>query len=101
MSTSESPQHSSFATLDAACHKAMHLQLGGQPELAEQLYRSILGAEPSHAAASHCLGMLKVQLQRPVDGLPYLLAALNENPQIPDYWLGYLEALLLSDHLED
>jgi predicted O-linked N-acetylglucosamine transferase (SPINDLY family) len=83
-----------LSTLDDACGKAMNLQLEGQLHLAEQMYRSILEAQPAHAVASHCLGMLSVQLRRPADGLPYLLAALNAHPENPDYWLGYLEALL-------
>jgi predicted O-linked N-acetylglucosamine transferase (SPINDLY family) len=45
--------------------------------------------------------MLNVQMRRPSDGLPHLLAALETNPQNPDYWLGYLEALLLAGQTDD
>jgi predicted Zn-dependent protease len=79
---------------DDACVKAMNLQLAGQAEVAERMYRSILQAAPLHAAANHCLGMLNVQLRRPSEAVPFLLTALNLHPEIPDYWLGYLEALL-------
>jgi predicted O-linked N-acetylglucosamine transferase (SPINDLY family) len=79
----------------------MHLQLTGRGDLAEQIYAEILQAAPAHAIANHCLGMLNVQLLRPVDGLPYLRAALNANPELPDYWLGYIEALLQAGELED
>lgn len=82
-------------TLDDSCGKAMNLQLAGELTLAEQLYRSILREQPKHTVANHCLGMLQVQLRRPQEGLPFLLAALGAQPEIPDYWLGYLEALLL------
>jgi predicted O-linked N-acetylglucosamine transferase (SPINDLY family)/Flp pilus assembly protein TadD len=78
----------------------MDLQMAGQLDLAEQLYRSILQAQPAHAVANHCLGMLQVQLRRPADGLPFLLSALDAHPEIPDYWLGYLEALLQSDQID-
>jgi len=40
--------------------------------------------------------MLNVQARQAAAGLPFLLAALTANPEIPDYWLGYLEALLLA-----
>jgi len=73
----------------------MTLQVAGRVELAEPIYRSILELEPSHGAANHCLGMLLVQTSRLELGLPHLLAALNANPELSDYWLGYLEALLL------
>jgi len=79
----------------------MQLQVAGRIDQAEPLYRRILEAQPRHAAANHCLGMLHVQLKRPATAVPYLLAALEESPQIPDYWLGYLEALLLAGRTDE
>jgi predicted O-linked N-acetylglucosamine transferase (SPINDLY family) len=79
----------------------MKLQIGGALRLAEEIYRAILQAEPRHATANYCLGMLQVQLKRPVEGLSYLMAALEASPAVPDYWLGYLEALLLADRSEE
>jgi predicted O-linked N-acetylglucosamine transferase (SPINDLY family) len=73
----------------------MRLQLGGEIERAEQLYREILRDHPDHAAAHYCLGMLNVQRGRAPQALPQLLAAIEAQPQVPDYWLGYLEALLV------
>jgi predicted O-linked N-acetylglucosamine transferase (SPINDLY family) len=72
----------------------MRLQIAGRADLAEEMYVAILAAQPNHALANHCLGMLNVQLLRPTNGLPYLRTALNANPELPDYWLGYIEALL-------
>src|SRR5947209_7290230 len=89
------------ADCDAACGSAMRLQLAGRADLAEQSYRSILQSQPSHAPANYGLGMLKVQQQRPLDAVPFLLLALNQHPEIPDYWLGYLEALLLGGQVSD
>ena len=82
-------------TLDQRCDEALTLQIAGRLDLAEPLYRSILTERPQHAAANHCLGMLLVHSQRGADALPSLLAALNADPGVADYWLGYLEALLL------
>jgi predicted O-linked N-acetylglucosamine transferase (SPINDLY family) len=89
------------AELDDACGNAMSLQLTGRTDLAEQIYAAILQAAPTHAVANHCMGMLNVQLLRPANGLPYLRAALNANPELPDYWLGYIEALLQAGEVED
>jgi Tfp pilus assembly protein PilF len=80
----------SALAVDGDCQKAMDLQIAGQLDLAEQMYRAILQTEPKHATANHCIGMLHVQLQRPTEGLSYLLAALETSPAVPDYWLGYL-----------
>ena len=82
------------STPDEVCGKAMNLQLAGQLDAAEKLYRSVLDDDPEHAIANHCLGMLNVQLGRPAQGLQFLLTALTARPEISDYWLGYLEALL-------
>jgi tetratricopeptide (TPR) repeat protein len=89
------------AMLDQTCERAMQLQLSGDTNGAQDLYRSILLAAPSHATANYCLGMLNVQLRRPIDGMPLLLAALDAHPEIPDYWLGYLEALLLAGQISE
>lgn len=100
MSLSDPPSPTAAATLDAACSNAMGLQISGHYDLAERLYRSILDAQPGHAGAHHGLGLLEIRLLRPADGLPHLLAALEAKPEIPQYWLGYLEALRLTGHVE-
>jgi predicted O-linked N-acetylglucosamine transferase (SPINDLY family) len=81
--------------LDETCEKAVKLQVDGRLDLAEPIYRSILRQRPTHGPANYCIGMLLVQLSRPADGVAHLLAALEASPEVPDYWLGYLEALLL------
>jgi predicted O-linked N-acetylglucosamine transferase (SPINDLY family) len=96
MPSVDSAAPSDGATLDAACARAMQLQLAGQLSLAEQLYQAVLQADPKHAAANYCVGMLKMQSQRPEDALPHLVAALEANPETSEYWLGLLEALLLA-----
>jgi predicted O-linked N-acetylglucosamine transferase (SPINDLY family) len=86
---------------DTTCAEAMRLQLAGDLDQAETLYRTVLEADPRHAAANYCIGMLKVQQQRPADGLPHLLAALESRPETFDYWMGYLEALLHAERTEE
>lgn len=73
----------------------MKFQVAGRLDLAEPIYRSILRQQPAHGPANYCIGMMLVQLRRPADGLPHLLAALNATPEIADYWLGFLETLLV------
>jgi tetratricopeptide (TPR) repeat protein len=78
----------------------MNLQITGHLDLAERLYRSILDAQPGHAGAHHGLGLLEIRLRRPAEGIPHLLAALEAQPEIPDYWLGLLEGLRLTGDVE-
>jgi predicted O-linked N-acetylglucosamine transferase (SPINDLY family) len=87
------------ADSDAACARAIELQLGGQLEAAQQAYARILQLQPRHATANYALGMLHVQARRPAAALPLLQIALEAGPGVPDYWLGYLEALLLDGQL--
>jgi len=87
--------------LDLQCASAMELQLSGQLETAEAAYRAILEIEPAHAAANHCRGMLLLQLRRSDEALPYLLKALESQPQLADYWFGCLEALLQAGRLSE
>jgi predicted O-linked N-acetylglucosamine transferase (SPINDLY family) len=92
---SNSPPSPPSSASDATYERAMALQIAGQLDQAETIYRALLEAQPMHAGAHYCLGMLLVQRQRPADGSAHLLAAVNQQPQVADYWLGYLEALLL------
>jgi predicted O-linked N-acetylglucosamine transferase (SPINDLY family) len=101
MSESDPSQELAAPHLDDLCGKAMQLQVAGRIDQAEPLYRQILEVQPRHAAANHCLGMLHVQLKRPSAAVPHLLAALEASPQVPDYWLGYLEALLLAGRTDE
>lgn len=97
MQSNSSPDQT--AAPDGGLAQAVKLQLAGDLTGAERLYRGLLAAQPRHAAANHCLGMLQVQLGRPADGLSFLFSALEASPQTADYWLGYLEALLLAGQI--
>jgi predicted Zn-dependent protease len=96
MSTSLPSPPGASPSVDEMCAQAVKLQVAGGLEVAEEIYRAILQTEPEHAAANHCLGLLLLHVRRPDEGMPHLLAALNGKPENPDYWLGYLESLLLT-----
>src|ERR1700692_975164 len=101
MPASELSQNNQPLSLDELGKQAANLQVAGRLDLAEGIYREILRAQPLHAAANYCFGILLVHVKRPGDGLRHLLAALSGNPQVPDYWLGCLEALGLLDKIEE
>ncbi|MDO8206582.1 MAG: tetratricopeptide repeat protein [Gallionella sp.] len=87
--------------IEQALHQAVAQQQSGQLQVAEALYRGILQLNPSHPEANHNLGLLAVQTQQPVAGLPYFIAALDADPARGQYWLSYVDALLQADQLED
>ncbi len=86
---------------DEVCARAVQLQMSGELDGAERLYEEVLRLRADHDAAHYCLGMLKIQRGDPATGIAQLLKALDFKPEVPDYWLGYLEALLLLGRTED
>ena len=67
-------------TIEQALHAAMqHHQSGRLPE-AEQLYRAILGTQPTHAIANHNLGLIAVHMNNLDVAEHYFLASLNAEP---------------------
>jgi len=65
----------------------------GRLQEAEQHYQDVLQMEPCHPEANFHLGVLAVEMNEAVRGLPYLLRALEADPQRGQYWLSYSEAL--------
>jgi len=93
--------NSASPSLDERCAQALQMQVAGRLDRAAAIYQEILQAQPLHAAANHCFGILLIHVKRPANALSHLLTALSESPQIPDYWLGCLEALLLIDKWDE
>ena len=63
-------------------------------EAARALYNLTLQAAPEHSDANHNLGVLELHSGRPQLSLAYFQKALNSNPQIEQYWISALEALI-------
>jgi protein O-GlcNAc transferase len=61
---------------------------------AERLYRAVLAEQPTHAAANHGLGGLMLVLNGPATALPCFQAAIQANPNQPEYWVSCIDALL-------
>ncbi len=76
------------------CHEANRL------DDAEQIYRSILNAQPEHAEANHNLGVLLLERQQFEASLPHFEAALAFKPESQGYWLSYIDALILAGQTE-
>lgn len=68
---------------------------------AELLYQSVLLVAPHHPDANHNLGVLAAQLGNAEKALPFLEEAINADPTQRQYWLSYIEALLLSGRPKD
>ncbi len=84
-------------TLANACEKALGYHVQGELDLAEQVYRAILGADPRHTTANYALGMLLLQGRQTRAALQHLEAAIGLAPGNVDYWTGYIEALIADE----
>jgi hypothetical protein len=75
---------------------AIEHQKAGRVEQAEELYLNILNIQPDHAEANHQLGVIEVSLKSALDALPRLERAVECNPANEQYWVTYIDALMLS-----
>ena len=87
-------------TVVQALQQAIAHHQAGQAQEAERLYRAILQARPNHTDANHNLGVLAVKMKQPAAGLPHLKAALETSPNQGQYWLSYIDALILAGHID-
>ncbi len=82
------------AGIPVLLRQALGFHQAGRLAEAEDLYRRILGLEPTNAAARHHLGKLAVEVGRPSVGLPLLRSALDAEPGEPAHWLACIDAFL-------
>ena len=100
MPNSEISQQAATLSIDQTLQRAIVHHQAGELQDAERLYRTILQAQPSHSDANHNLGVLAVQVKQPAAGLPHFKAALEANPSQGQYWLSYIDALILAGQSE-
>ena len=88
-------------TLEQALQQAAAAHKEGKLHDAERLYRAILQAQPKHPDANHNLGVLAVAVGKPLEAIPLFKLALEANPQIEQFWLSYLDALIKVNHFDE
>ncbi|MDG2443076.1 MAG: tetratricopeptide repeat protein, partial [Luminiphilus sp.] len=81
-------------TVDQALQQGVAAHKEGQLQDAERLYRAILQAQPNHPDANHNLGLLAVAVGKPLEAIPLFKLALEANPQMEQFWLSYIDALI-------
>lgn len=81
--------------------KAASLYQTGHTQAAEQIYRDILLEYPDQAHANYSLGIMALAEHRADASLPFFKSALEADPQVEQYWLSYIDALIQAVHYED
>ena len=64
-------------------------------------YQTVLNGDPNHAEANHRFGILSIQLGEIENSLIFLQNAINVNPNIHEYWVPFIDALIKLDRLSD
>ena len=81
-------------TLEQALQKGIEAHRAGKLQDAERFYRAILQSQPGHPDANHNMGVLAVGIGKVNEALPFFKTALEVNPDMPQYWLSYIDALI-------
>ena len=81
-------------TIDQALQRGIAAHKEGKLQDAENYYRSILNAQPTHPDANHNLGMLAIGVGKVEAALPHLKTALESNPKVEQFWVSYIDALI-------
>jgi len=85
-------------TIEQALQKAIEAHKAGKLQDAETLYRAILLNQPNHPDANHNLGILAVALNQTALAIPLFKTALEANQAKGQFWLSYIEALILEKY---
>ena len=68
---------------------------------AERIYREILEIHPKQPDANHNLGLLLASNNKNTLGLSLFEIAVKENPKIEQFWISYINALLIEKEFDE
>jgi tetratricopeptide (TPR) repeat protein len=87
-------------TIEQALQQGVAAHKEGKLEDAERLYRAILQSQPEHPDANHNLGLIAVSVNNTEAALPLFKSALGTNPEVEQFWLSYINALVKEKQFE-
>jgi len=82
--------------VDEVLQLAIQHHQAGEDELATQLYQEIIKIQPRHAEANYSLGVLLAHASGIQDAVPHFELAVHAAPEHEQYWVSYIDALVLS-----
>lgn len=88
------------SNLDQTLQQAVVAHNQGKLQEAERLYHLILQSRPQHALTNHNLGVLVSSSQNVTSAIPLFKTALEANPDVEQFWLSYIDALLKVDQIK-
>ncbi len=87
-------------TVDQMLQQGVAAHNAGNLQEAERLYRATLQVQPKHPEANHNLGLIAVSMNQSGVALPLFKSAIDVNPNIEQFWLSYIEALIAERQFE-
>ena len=88
-------------TIEQALQQGIAAHKQGKLQDAERLYRAILQSQPANPNANHNLGVMAVLVDKTDEALPLFKTALESNPNIEQFWLSYIDALIKTEKFDD
>ena len=88
-------------TLDEVLQKGIEAHKAGKVQEADRYYTAILKANPKHSDANHNMGVLAVGVGKLEQAIPFFKIALEANPNVAQFWLSYIDALIKLDRTTD
>lgn len=85
--------------INEALNMGIEAQKAGNIEEADRLYTAILQTQPNHPDANHNMGVLAVGLGKVPEAIPFFKKALEENSNVDQFWVSYIDALIKLDRL--
>ena len=73
----------------------------GNLQEAERVYRSILQEHPNHPDANHNLGLVAISVNKTELALPLLKISVEQFPNIEQFWVSYIDALLKLERYDE
>ena len=86
--------------MDKMISEAIAAHKKGNLDEAEHLYQKILQTQPAHPYVNHNLGSIAVSSYKSVDALPFFKTALRLDPKVEEFWISYINALILINETE-
>lgn len=81
-------------SMDDLLTQGAKAQAAGNWQAAEQAFATALEADPTHPGANHHMGKLAVAIGKPTEAIPFFGAALKQRPDLPVYWISYIDTLV-------
>lgn len=88
-------------TIDQMLLKANELLMKGEIQEAEMFYRTILNSNPKNPDANHNLALIQISKNKSELALPLFKKAVDVNPNIEQFWLSYINALIVERQFDN